>query len=71
VQALLPRALEVRIDADVLPELDTAGSAAPRAGRSPNELFGEYLTARGVADPAVGALFNRLHDDVASGVTAR
>jgi DNA repair protein SbcD/Mre11 len=71
VQALLPRALEVRIDADTLPELETASRSAPRTGRSPNELFGEYLTAKGVADPAVGALFNRLHDDVASEVTAR
>jgi exonuclease SbcD len=71
VQALLPRALEVRIDVDALPELDTASRSAPRTGRSPNELFGEYLTAKGVADPAVGALFNRLHDDVASEVTAR
>jgi exonuclease SbcD len=71
VQALLPRALEVRIDVDALPELDTASRSAPRTGRSPNELFGEYLTAKGVADPSVGALFNRLHDDVASEVTAR
>jgi DNA repair protein SbcD/Mre11 len=71
VQALLPRALEVRIDVDALPELDTASRSAPRTGRSPNELFGEYLTAKGVADPAVGALFDRLHDDVASEVTPR
>ena len=71
VQALLPRALEVRIDVDALPELDTTSRSAPRTGRSPNELFGEYLTAKGVADPSVGALFNRLHDDVASEVTAR
>ena len=70
VQALLPRALEVRVDADVLPELD-AVSRAPRTGRSPNELFGEYLAAKGIGDDAVGALFNRLHDDVASGVTVR
>lgn len=71
VQALLPRALEVRIDTDALPELDPTRPTAPRAGRSPNELFGEYLTAKGVADTAVGSLFNRLHDDVASEVTAR
>jgi DNA repair protein SbcD/Mre11 len=71
VQAMLPRALEVRIDTDALPALDTASRSASRTGRSPNELFGEYLTAKGVADPAVGTLFNRLHDDVASEVTAR
>ncbi len=71
VQALLPRALEVRIDAESLPDLNPVSRSAPRAGRSPNELFGEYLAARGIADQAVGDLFNRLHDDVASGVPAR
>lgn len=66
VQALLPRALEVRIDTDALPQRDPAQNPATRAGRSPNELFGEYLTARGVADEAVGSLFNELHDEVVS-----
>jgi exonuclease SbcD len=68
VQALLPRALEVRIDPQVLPELDPGTPRTARAGRSPGELFGEYLTAKGVGDDAVGALFNRIHDDVLGGV---
>ena len=64
VQALLPNALEVRID----PEF-AAPVAAPRpssAGpeRSPSELFHEYLGTRGVADPRVEQLFARLHDRV-------
>ncbi|HEX6870803.1 MAG TPA: exonuclease SbcCD subunit D, partial [Micromonosporaceae bacterium] len=61
VQTLLPRALEVRIDPVVLPELDAAAPRVSTAGRSPRELFAEYLSAKGIADEAVGALFNRLH----------
>jgi exonuclease SbcD len=63
VVALLPNALEVRID----PEF-AAPVAAPRpsagAERSPSELFREYLGTRGVADPRVEQLFARLHDRV-------
>jgi exonuclease SbcD len=64
VQALLPRALEVRIDADSLPALDPGAARPTRTGRSPEELFGEYLTDRGVADPAVSELFHRLYEEV-------
>jgi exonuclease SbcD len=64
VQALLPQALEVRVDPRALPELDTTAPAAPRAGRSPTALFAEYLTAKGVGDDALAGLFNRLHDEV-------
>jgi exonuclease SbcD len=72
VQALLPRALEVRIDPLVLPDLDANTiRTTTRTGRSPEELFDEYLTARGVADEAVGKLFHRLHEDVLAGVDAR
>lgn len=65
VQALLPRALEVRIDPLALPELDPAPAEPSHAGRSPRELFGEYLSARGVADDAVTNLFDRLYEEVA------
>lgn len=64
VQALLPRALEVRIDPGLLPALDRAIPAAGRAGRAPRELFAEYLAARGVADDAVTGLFDRLYEEV-------
>jgi exonuclease SbcD len=64
VQELLPQALEVRIDPRALPELDTTAPAAPRAGRSPTDLFAEYLNAKGVGDDALAGLFNRLHDEV-------
>ncbi|GAA1833126.1 exonuclease SbcCD subunit D [Luedemannella flava] len=66
VQQLLPRALEVRIDPTVLPELDPSHKVETRAGRSPRDLFADYLTAKGIADPAVGDLFNRLYDEVST-----
>jgi DNA repair protein SbcD/Mre11 len=65
VTAILPNALEVRIDpefaAAVTPSRPAVGGDAPR---SPGELFTEYLGTRGVADPRVEQLFRRLHDDV-------
>jgi exonuclease SbcD len=66
VQSLLPRALEVRIDPSILPESDPATVTVTRTGRSPNDLFAEYLVAKGVADEAVSRLFNELHDELAS-----
>jgi exonuclease SbcD len=64
VQALLPRALEVRIDPELLPAAESAQRPA-RAGRSPRDLFSDYLGGRGHADPAVEQLFNRLYEEVA------
>jgi DNA repair protein SbcD/Mre11 len=64
VQALLPTALEVRIDPTMLPETATDRPAKTRAGRSPTDLFSEYLTTRGHADEATLALFGRLYEEV-------
>jgi exonuclease SbcD len=65
VQGLLPRALEVRIDPRMLPDPKVADRAATaRTGRSPGELFADYLSQRGHADEATVALFHRLHDEV-------
>jgi len=66
VQELLPRALEIRIDSAALADLDQSAVATQRVGRSPTELFAEYLAAKGIADVAVGALFDQLHDDLMS-----
>ncbi|HEY8471807.1 MAG TPA: exonuclease SbcCD subunit D [Natronosporangium sp.] len=65
VQELLPRALEVRVDPDLLPATEQR-RAATRAGRTPPELFGEYLAARGHADDRVQALFEELYEEVSS-----
>jgi DNA repair protein SbcD/Mre11 len=64
VQALLPTALEVRIDPAMLPETATDRPAQARAGRSPTDLFTEYLGTRGHADEATLALFGRLYEEV-------
>jgi exonuclease SbcD len=64
VIAVLPNALEVRID----PEFAAPAQARPRpsagAERQPAELFAEYLAGAGVADPRVERLFARLLDEV-------
>ncbi len=65
VQALLPRALEVRVDPELLPASDPATPAESRVGRSPRELFAAYLADRGHADAAVQDLFNRLYEEAA------
>ena len=65
VQELLPNALEVRIDPEMVP--DKAGERmAQRAGRSPRELFGDYLDNRGIAEDGVRELFDQLYDEVSS-----
>ena len=65
VQEMLPNALEVRIDPDMMP--DAAGARmAQRAGRSPRELFNDYLDSRGHADEGVRELFDTLYDEVSS-----
>jgi exonuclease SbcD len=65
VQELLPNALEVRIDPEMVP--DKAGERmAQRAGRSPRELFGDYLDSRGNAEDGVRELFDELYDEVSS-----
>jgi exonuclease SbcD len=67
VQEMLPNALEVRIDPQVLADVDPAAARAPRqAGRSPNELFAAYLDAQGHTDPEVVELFERLYAEVES-----
>ncbi|HEX5598124.1 MAG TPA: exonuclease SbcCD subunit D [Micromonosporaceae bacterium] len=65
VQQLLPRALEVRIDPELVPTRDTAARRAQRSGRSPRELFAGYLDSRGHADDdGVQELFGELLEEV-------
>jgi exonuclease SbcD len=63
VRALLPSAVDVRID----PEFASTGPSpakSGRQGRSPHELFAAFLDERGIADDRLTALFVRLLDDV-------
>jgi exonuclease SbcD len=64
VQELLPRALEVRIDPDLLPPQGSGARGPSRVGRTPAELFAEYLALRGHADEQVTALFTELYAEV-------
>jgi exonuclease SbcD len=66
VQALLPRALEVRLDPQLVPEPAPMARPVAQAGHSPRDLFADYLAAKGIADDPVAALFNRLYEEVAS-----
>ncbi len=64
--AILPNALEVRIDPEFAPRA-TAGKGSgqqPRTARTPEQLFADYCATRDVSDPRVAALFRELHDEV-------
>ncbi|CAM3170246.1 exonuclease SbcCD subunit D [Stackebrandtia soli] len=63
VQELFPQALSVHIDPSMTERAD-GKQRAPRAGRTPRQLFAEYLDERGHDDPAVAALFDELYDNV-------
>jgi exonuclease SbcD len=63
VTALLPNALEVRIDPEFAAPL-AATRPSPEPGRTPVELFSEYLGSRGVADQRVAELFRALHERI-------
>jgi exonuclease SbcD len=70
VAAILPHALEVRIDPEfAAPPKESRPAAGDGGPRGPTELFHEYLGTRGVADPRVEQLFRRLHDDVTGSAT--
>jgi len=68
----LPNALEVRIDPEF--SATAAPTTATRTGRTPEELFAEFCTERGIVDPRLASLFAQLHDDLTTaddaGVTA-
>ncbi|EEP74200.1 nuclease sbcCD subunit D [Micromonospora sp. ATCC 39149] len=64
VQELLPRALEIRIDPEMVPAPGSGARTAQRAGRSPRELFADYLDSRGHGDSDVRELFDELLEEV-------
>lgn len=66
VQELLPRALEVRIDPELAPAAGTRTAPVRRSGRSPRELFADYLDSRGHGDDGVRELFDELLAEVES-----
>ncbi|MCX4385872.1 exonuclease SbcCD subunit D [Micromonospora peucetia] len=64
VQELLPQALEIRIDPELVPTPGSGTRVAQRAGRSPRQLFADYLDGRGHADDGVRELFDELFEEV-------
>ena len=65
VQELFPNALEVRIDPVMLDSADREKKASS-VGRTPRELFTEFLDAKGHDDEKVIALFDQLYDEASS-----
>ncbi|MEW2374870.1 exonuclease SbcCD subunit D [Micromonospora sp. NPDC047812] len=64
VQELLPSALEIRIDPELVPAPGSGARVAQRAGRSPRQLFADYLDSRGHTDDGVRELFDELFEEV-------
>ena len=60
------RVVDVRIDAPIA----AVAAATVRRGRTPHELFAEYMATRGADDPRVTALFAELLDELTSEATA-
>jgi exonuclease SbcD len=61
VRAILPRAVDVRVERSLADA--PAREFGARRGRTPHDLFGDYLQSEGIADERIVALFDRLHDD--------
>ena len=53
-----------RIDPELVPE--HKARLAQRAGRSPRQLFRDYLDSRGNTEDGVRELFDELYDEVSS-----
>ena len=65
VRDKLPNALEVMLDDAHRPRPGARDGERPsRVGRSPVELFSDYLTERNINDPRISALFAELLDEV-------
>ncbi|MGH3191437.1 MAG: exonuclease SbcCD subunit D [Streptosporangiaceae bacterium] len=62
--ALLPNALEVRIDPAFAAPSRTERPAEAHAARSPGQLFGDYCASVPVEDTRVAGLFGELYDEV-------
>jgi DNA repair protein SbcD/Mre11 len=69
VREKLPNALEVQLDEAHRPRPRGDGDAAraSRAGRTPLQLFSDYLAEQKVADPRVERLFAELLEDITDG----
>ena len=68
VRDKLPNTLEVQLDDEHRPRPGSRdGARASRAGRTPLQLFGDYLGEQNIDDPRIPAMFAELLDEVTSG----
>ena len=63
-QALGPGVVDIRVEQQQRP---AGGPATGREGRSPRQLFTDYLTEHGIADPRLERRFAELHEEAGSG----
>jgi exonuclease SbcD len=68
VRDKLPNALEVQLDEAHRPQPGGRGTSGPsRSGRTPLQLFGDYLAEQHVADPRVERMFAELLEEITDG----
>ena len=67
VREALPDVLEVQIDEQFRPRQAGSGPERSRLGRTPTDLFADFLAEQNVEDTAVGGLFAELLDEVTGG----
>jgi DNA repair protein SbcD/Mre11 len=67
VRDKLPNTLEVRIDDKFRAREDGGGSVSSRIGRSPTDLFADFLAEKEIDDARLGAMFAELLDGVSDG----
>ncbi len=64
VREKLPNALEVMLDEAHRPQPGARDGRPSRAGRSPLQLFGDYLAEQNIEDPRIPAMFAELLDEI-------
>jgi exonuclease SbcD len=67
VRDKLPNTLDVQIDEKFRARAGTGGVTRSRRGRSPTDLFADFLAEKEIEDPRLGAMFGELLDDVSGG----
>jgi DNA repair protein SbcD/Mre11 len=70
IAAILPNALEIRIDPEFATQSRPDRPDMADVLRTPGQLFADYCATMQVADPRVTALFAELHDDLSSATAA-
>jgi exonuclease SbcD len=63
VREKLPNTLEVQIDEQFRARAGSGGQVRSRIGRSPNDLFADFLAEKEIEDPRLGAMFRELLDE--------